>query len=260
MVEREILNNIRYFIRLSYDGSKFHGWQSQKNSETIQELLNKTFSLVLKKEIYIIGAGRTDQGVHAKNYYAHFDTDTIINNIDDLIYKLNSFLPADIVIHEIFRVKPNIHSRFDAISRKYMYQITLKKNPFLNNYSYYLYGEKPDLNKMNYASDILYEYEDFSCFSKSKTQTKTNLCKIIHAEWKYENDLLIFTITANRFLRNMVRAIVGTMLNIGKGVYDADHLHDIIKSKNRSNAGLSVPAHALFLIEIKYPDNIRIED
>jgi tRNA pseudouridine38-40 synthase len=250
--------NYRYFVRLSYNGKNYHGWQSQKNANTVQELLNQTFSIIFKHNINIIGAGRTDQGVHAKNFFAHFDLPFMIENITNTIYKLNSFLPYDIVVHDIFPVKNNVHARFDALNRTYKYQISQIKNPFLKEYVYFIYGEKLNIVNMNIATKILFHYDDFSCFSKSHTQTNNNLCKIYNAEWTIDNDLIIFTITANRFLRNMVRAIVGTMIDIGKDRYHPEKLHDIISSKDRKKAGASVPPYALFLTNIEYPENIKL--
>ncbi len=248
---------MRYFIKLSYKGTNFHGWQYQPNAVTIQEELEKVFSLLLKKEIKITGAGRTDTGVHAFNYIAHLDIDNQITEIDKLILKANSFLNEDIVIHNIFRVKEDVHSRFSPLSRTYEYRTHFKKNPFLKDLSYYIYASKFDFEIMNKAAKLLFEYSDFTSFSKLHTDTKTNNCKIIRAEWIKREDQMVFIIEADRFLRNMVRAITGTLLEVGKGKMDIDTFRKVIESKNRSNAGVSVPAHGLFLTEIKYPDNIE---
>lgn len=248
---------MRYFVHLAYNGRNYHGWQLQINAITVQEVLNNAFSLIFRQSIELYGAGRTDTGVHASNYYAHFDIDTEIekHNISKFIYKLNAILKEDIVIYNIFRVDDDAHARFDAISRTYNYYINLQKNVFNNDFSYSYYLDL-DVDRMNEACKILFEYEDFSCFSKSKTQTKTNNCKIMEANWKVVDNQLIFTITADRFLRNMVRAIVGTLLEIGNGKLQIADLHEIIKGKNRSDAGYSVPAKALFLSKVIYPERI----
>ena len=246
---------MRYFLELSYNGADYHGWQIQPNARTVQEVVEKTISTLLKHNIAIVGAGRTDAGVHALQMFAHFDT--VVNfNDSDLIFKLNSFLPKDIVIHNIIKVKKDTHTRFNAISRAYIYRISLHKNAFTLDETYYLKSDL-DIEKMKEATKILFEYKDFQCFSKSHTDVKTYNCKIMEANWKMTNNELQFTIRADRFLRNMVRAIVGTLLNVGFGKISIQEFHDIIKSKNRSEAGFSVPAHALYLYEIKYPDTIN---
>lgn len=246
---------MRYFIELSYNGNAYHGWQNQPNAISVQEVLEKALSTLLKEKVNIVGAGRTDTEVHAKQMFAHFNT-TIAFSLDELIYKLNSFLPKDIAIQDVFRVNNEAHARFDAISRTYKYRISLHKNVFSFNNSYY-FKQELDVDKMNKAAKILLEYEDFKCFSRSNTDVKTYNCNILHAAWTFEADELVFTIKANRFLRNMVRAIVGTMINIGTGKVEVEQLHDIIKSKDRSQAGVSVPGHALYLSKIKYPINIK---
>jgi tRNA pseudouridine38-40 synthase len=245
----------RYFIQLSFNGEAYHGWQSQKDSNSVQDELCKALSVILKSEITVTGAGRTDAGVHAKDFYAHFDSEKNNLNENKFIFKLNKFLPSDIAIKNIFKVKPNAHARFDAISRTYVYQIIKNKNPFYTNSAYYYYGDL-DIALMNKASEILFEYSDFTSFSKVKTQTKTNNCKIMKAQWEQKEDLILFTIKANRFLRNMVRAIVGTMLEVGKNKISLKDFENIIESKNRSNAGYSVPAKGLFLINVEYSEKI----
>ena len=247
---------MRYFIELSYNGSAYHGWQIQPSAISVQEVIEKSLSTLLKESVSIMGAGRTDTGVHASQMFAHFDTESTFN-IPDLVFKLNSFLPKDIAIHTIFKVKPDAHTRFNAVSRTYLYRITLHKNVFTNDNVYYV-KQNLDVDKMNIASKILLEYKDFQCFSKSNTDVKTYNCNIIKAEWVRKNDELQFIIQADRFLRNMVRAIVGTMINIGLGKINIDDLHAIIKSKNRSEAGFSVPAHALYLTKIEYPEDLKI--
>jgi tRNA pseudouridine38-40 synthase len=246
---------LRYFIELSYNGKNYHGWQNQPNAISVQEVIEKALSTLLGGQISIMGAGRTDTGVHATQMFAHFDTD-IDFEISNLIFKLNSFLPDDVAIHDIFKVKPEMHARFYAISRTYLYKVTLKKNVFATDSAFYV-KQALDLDKMNEASKILFHYKDFQCFSKSKTDVKTYNCDIIKAQWVLKDEMLHFEIQANRFLRNMVRAIVGTIINVGLGKISVDDLHDIIQSKNRSEAGFSVPAHGLYLTNIEYPEDIK---
>tara|TARA_R110002074_G_scaffold95777_2_gene208442 strand:- start:3219 stop:3962 length:744 start_codon:yes stop_codon:yes gene_type:complete len=247
---------LRYFIELSYNGSAYHGWQNQPNALSVQEVTEKVLSTLLKTSISTMAAGRTDTGVHAKQMFAHFDYE---NDLDatDLVFKLNSFLPKDVVIHDIFKVKEEAHSRFNAISRTYLYRIALKKNAFTNNDTFYV-RQTLDIENMMEATKILFQYKDFQCFSKSNTDVKTYHCNIMKAEWILVNNELQFTIKADRFLRNMVRAIIGTLINIGLGKIAVDDLHTIIKSKNRSEAGFSVPAHALYLTAVQYPNDIKI--
>lgn len=247
---------MRYFIELSYNGSAYHGWQNQPKAISVQEVLENALSTVLKTPISVMGAGRTDTGVHASQMFAHFDFNDELSD-ENLIFKLNSFLPKDIAIHNIFKVKNDAHARFNALSRTYLYRISLDKNVFTFNNTFYV-KQILDVDKMNEASKILFDYKDFQCFSKSNTDVKTYYCNIMKAEWVIKNNELQFTIKADRFLRNMVRAIVGTMINIGLGKTSVEDLHQIIKSKNRSEAGFSVPAHALYLTKIEYPDDIKI--
>lgn len=242
---------------MAYDGRNYHGWQSQTNAKSVQSEIEKCLSLKLGTSIRLTGCGRTDTGVHAKIYYAHFDhvLTMEIEAIQRLISSINLFLPPDIVLFDLFEVTPEANARFDAISRTYKYYIHQKKNPFIDNYSLFHYGIL-DLDSMLKACHVLFEYEDFTSFSKLHTQTKTNNCKILEANWLQFDDNLVFTISADRFLRNMVRAIVGTMLEIGKGTLTIEGFREVIESKNRSNAGFSVSGHALFLENISYPDNI----
>lgn len=246
---------MRYFIELSYNGSAYHGWQNQPNAISVQEVLEEALSTLLKEKIDIVGAGRTDAGVHAEQMFVHLDT-SIAFSLDEIKYKLNSLLPKDIAVQDIFKVNNEAHARFDAISREYKYRISLHKNVFAFNDSYY-FKQELDVDKMNEASKILFEHEDFKCFSRSNTDVKTYNCNIMNAEWVLKKGELIFTIKADRFLRNMVRAIVGTMINIGVGKTSIAQFHDIIKSKDRSQAGASVPGHALYLTKIEYPKAIK---
>ncbi|MBC9797602.1 tRNA pseudouridine(38-40) synthase TruA [Sinomicrobium weinanense] len=242
---------MRYFIELSYHGKNYHGWQKQPNAPSVQETIEKGMSLLLREPVTITGAGRTDTGVHARQMFAHFNTEVKLN-AEDLTYKLNSLLARDIAISRIFPVQDDAHARFDAVSRTYEYWIVQKKDPFMNDFAYNLHYPI-DIDKMNRAAEALFEHSDFQCFSKSKTDVKTYLCKIEHARWEFVKGKLVFTITADRFLRNMVRAIVGTLLDVGLGKMPEENVKKIIESKNRSKAGVSVPAHGLYLTKITYP-------
>lgn len=247
---------MRYFIELSYNGKAYHGWQNQPNAITVQQVLEEALSVLLNTKIEVVGAGRTDSGVHASQMFAHVDV-VIELDLSTLIYKLNSILPNDIAVHDIFKVKEDAHARYDATSRTYHYKISTKKNVFDHNFAYQL--KLPlDVEKMDEACKILLQYKDFQCFSKSNTDVKTYNCNIMEANWIKDHNELIFIITADRFLRNMVRAIVGTMINIGLGKIEVKDLITIIESKDRSEAGYSVPAHGLYLMQIVYPESIKL--
>ncbi|HKO77689.1 MAG TPA: tRNA pseudouridine(38-40) synthase TruA [Flavobacterium sp.] len=241
---------MRYFIKLAYNGTNYHGWQYQPNAASVQETMNKAFSTILNSEINLMGAGRTDTGVHAKEMYAHFDLETPFD-IPNVIHKLNSFLPKDIVIYDVFPVDNEAHTRFDATKRTYEYHINTFKDVFLQEQSWYFH-QKLDLDLMNEAAKSLLNHTDFQSFSKVNTDVNTFDCSIFEAYWKQENEKLIFTISANRFLRNMVRSIVGTLINIGLHKITLDDFESIIESKNRDKAGFSVPAHGLYLTKIEY--------
>ena len=245
---------MRYFLELSYAGTNYHGWQSQPNAVTVQETIEHALGLLLRNPIKITGAGRTDAGVHARQMFAHFDTEKAINP-DDLTYKLNSFLPADIAINKIHTVKDTAHARFDAVARSYQYFIHRYKNPFITETSWYL-AKDLDVDLMNLAAKILTQYKDFKSFSKTHTDVKTYICDVRQVTWQIIDNQLVFSITADRFLRNMVRAIVGTLVDIGLHKISLDELVKIIESRNRSKAGFSVPAKGLFLTEIVYPPQI----
>lgn len=242
---------MRYFIEFAYNGKNYHGFQSQTNATSVQETLTNALQLLIDKSIEIVGAGRTDSGVHAKQMFAHFD----VENAIDATYwvpKLNSYLPKDIVIYSIFEVKDDAHARFEASARTYEYYIHTFKDVFLEDSSWYCF-QQLDINLMTKACQILFEHNDFECFSKVHTEVHTFNCTISEANWKQNGNQLIFTIKADRFLRNMVRAIVGTMINIGSGKTSLEEFKEIIESKNRSKAGFSVPAHGLFLVKVDYP-------
>jgi tRNA pseudouridine38-40 synthase len=245
----------RHFIQLSYFGKNYHGWQRQPDVISIQEVLEESLSKLLNKNIAIVGAGRTDSGVHAKEIFAHFDFDTEIDT-ENLSKRLNAFLPDDIAILKIFRVKKEAHARFDAISRSYEYHIWQGKNPFLMDNTWQIRTKVLDIDKMNEAASLLLNYTNFKCFSKSKTDVFTYDCNITEAKWVKNDNLLTFHITANRFLRNMVRAIVGTLYEIGIGKINLTDFINIIESQDRSQAGISVPAQGLFLTKVTYPDSI----
>lgn len=238
---------------LGYNGGNYCGWQVQRNGVSIQEEIEKALAILLRVPTPILGAGRTDAGVHARQMIAHFDAD--VEDTLMLTEKLNRILPKDIAIYKTVRVKDDAHARFDATSRLYKYYITTQKDPFMYPYKYKVHGNI-DLDIMNRCSDILFDYVDFTSFSKLHTDVKTNDCKIMYARWEKEGEDYIFTIKANRFLRNMVRAIVGTLLEAGRGKLDEAGMRRIIEAKDRSVAGCSVPGNALFLEEVEYPDEI----
>ena len=245
---------LRYFIEIAYNGSNYFGWQRQPEQISVQQVLEETLSTLLREEIKITGAGRTDTGVHAKQLFAHFDCGEI-ENTERFIYRMNSFLPTDIAVKNIFKVNAEAHARFDAVQREYEYIISLEKDPFSQNLAFQI-NNKPNVEIMNRASETLLHHNDFQCFSRSKTDVKTYNCTIVKAHWEAKNNSLIFTIAADRFLRNMVRAIVGTLLDVG---YDKTSLEDftqILKSKSRQEAGASAPAHGLYLTKVVYPEQI----
>ena len=246
---------MRYFIEIAYNGKNYHGWQIQPNAITVQEVLEKSLSTLLRKSIKITGAGRTDAGVHAKQLVAHFDSQKM-DALPLLVHRLNSFLPGDISIKRIVPVKPDAHARFDAVSREYQYVISAEKNPFLQDFAYLLY-QKPDIKRMNEVCETLLDFSNFQCFSRAHSDVKTYVCNITQAIWEEkENKTLVFTIKADRFLRNMVRAIVGTLLEVGYAKISKEDFVAIINSKDRSKAGASAPAHGLYLTSVSYPKNI----
>lgn len=245
----------RYFITLSYNGKNYVGWQIQPNGMSVQQMLQDALSTILRENIEIVGAGRTDAGVHAEKMVAHFDCSELPFNEALLVEKLNSFLPKDIAICEIREVNPDAHARFSALSRTYTYYLTTDKDPFCGELSYRVFFQ-PDLDAMNRLCPILKEYTDFTSFSKLHTDVKTNNCRVEEAHWEKKGNSYVFTIKADRFLRNMVRAIVGTLLEAGRGRLDERGFRRIIDAQNRSVAGNSVPGHALFLCDVAYPEDI----
>lgn len=240
---------MRFFIELSYKGTDYHGWQIQPNANSVQAEINKALSTLLNTKIKVMGAGRTDTGVHAKQMFAHFDCQQDLDGLE-LVSKLNGFLPKDITIHNINAVTDDANCRFDALSRTYHYHIIQQKNPF-NTTAYLLY-KNLDVDTMNLACKHLLGKQDFTSFSKVNTQTFTNNCNVMLANWEQKEEELIFTIKSDRFLRNMVRAIVGTLLAVGEGKIKPEQVKEIIAKKDRGEAGTSVPAHALFLSNIEY--------
>jgi len=244
---------LKYFVQFSYFGKAYHGWQNQPNAITVQELLEKAFTTLLKNNISLMGAGRTDTGVHAKQMFAHFEAEKI-TDLADLVFRLNAMLPDDIAVQKVFQVADDAHARFDAIERTYEYVISQEKNPFYKESAHYI--KKPlNISAMNQAAELLLEYEDFECFSKSNTDVHTHLCNVKEANWKIHEDRLVFTITANRFLRNMVRAIVGTLLEVGTGKITMADVKTILESKDRTKAGPSAPAKGLYLMKVVYAHN-----
>lgn len=248
----------RYFIFISYKGTSYHGWQVQPNSVTVQQILENALSVVLNEKISTIGAGRTDTGVHASFFCAHFDSEIAdLLTVKNLIFRLNTFLPPDISVNSIKKVVPDANARYSAVSRTYKYYISKIKDPFFDNSSWYLHGNL-DIRLMNEACKILKIHSDFTSFSKLHSDAKTNICAVYSAQWEEIEKRIIFTIKADRFLRNMVRAIVGTMINVGYAKIDLKEFDDIILAKDRCKAGLSAPAKGLFLVDIEYPEEIYI--
>lgn len=247
---------MRYFLELSYNGTPYHGWQRQPNAISVQEVIENSLSTLLRTKTAIVGAGRTDTGVHGKKMMAHFDTSALIDE-EQLCYKLNSILPQEIAIYSVSRMVDEAHARFDATSRSYEYLVTLQKDPFAIKSAYYV-KRQLDIDAMNQAAKILLHYTNFKCFSKSKTDVKTYHCTITEAVWEEQNGYLVFKISANRFLRNMVRAIVGTLIEIGENKLAVEDLIRIIQSEDRGQAGYSVPAHGLYLTAINYPQDIYL--
>lgn len=241
----------RYFIHLAYNGARYCGWQVQPHSPSVQAELERCLSLKLGQSIAVTGCGRTDTGVHARCYYAHFDVENPLEDCHELVFRLNVFLPPDIVVYRIWEVPSDLHARFDALSRTYHYQIARSKNPFHQDDAYAFYGPL-DVAKMQQAADLLFDYSDFTSFSKLHTQVKTNNCNIMEARWMEHDGLLVFRIKADRFLRNMVRAIVGTLLEVGRGRMTLEEFRQTIEKKDRCSAGESVPAQGLFLESVDY--------
>lgn len=242
-------------MTFSYDGSRYHGWQIQPNGDSVQQQLQHALSLLLRCDVTVTGAGRTDAGVHARMMVAHFDVDVVsplLSTPEQLAYKLNRLLPCDIAVSKVEQVTDDLHARFSATSRMYRYYVHTAKNPFLRNTSCEIHYPL-DFNKMNEAANVLMEYEDFGAFCKAHADVKTTLCHVKMARWYQTSPTTwYFEIRANRFLRNMVRAVVGTLIDVGRGRVTLDGFREIVEGRRRSDAGESMPAHALFLEDITY--------
>jgi tRNA pseudouridine38-40 synthase len=251
---------MRLFIRLAYNGERFHGWQSQPNAVSVQETIEKALSQILNRQIAIVGAGRTDTGVHAKEMYAHFDVETLSIPLNKLTLSLNNMCGKDIAIYDIFEVNEELHARFSATARTYHYYVTYVKDPFTTGNAWFS-PTKLDVDKMNRAAELLLKTSDFTSFAKLHSDAKTNICRVTEAKWEYvanpfvdgDNVALVFTITADRFLRNMVRAVVGTLVDVGRGKLSLEDFQAVIDQQDRCSAGTSMPAHALYLWKIEYP-------
>lgn len=246
-----LCNPMRYFIEFAYNGKNYCGWQYQPHSPSVQETLNKALSILLRTTIDVVGAGRTDTGVHARQMFAHFDHEEIADT-NKLVQKLNAFLPQDIVVYRLIPLHDDAHARFNATRRTYEYHIHTYKDAFDNEGSWYHFHTL-DVEKMNEAAKLLFDYTDFKCFSKTHTDVRTFNCDIMEARWDVQGNKLVFTVSADRFLRNMVRAIVGTLVNVGLGKISVDDFKSIIESRDRNKAGFSVPAHGLYLTKVIYP-------
>lgn len=244
---------MRYFIEFSYKGTNYSGWQRQNNAISVQQLLDEALSLIHRETIESVGSSRTDTGVHAEQQYAHFDTVNAVKDSDLLSYRLNSLLPADIAVHRIFEVEETAHSRFDASYRRYEYRIVRRKNPFLSGESH-IFHKPLDVSRMNEAAALLLTHKNFESFSKIHTQVNNFLCDITLAEWFEKDGILIFSIRSNRFLRGMVRALVGTLLEVGIGKKSKEDFEKIILAQDRSKAGPQAPPEGLFLVEVGYPE------
>jgi tRNA pseudouridine38-40 synthase len=247
---------LRYFLEISYKGTHFHGFQEQENTLTVQGEINRVLKDLLGHPIESVGSGRTDTGVHCRSQFMHFDTANEIKNINNFIYRMNRMLPYEILIHQIFLVREELSARFSANSRSYEYHITQTKNPFSSEFAYFYPYPKLDLAKMNEAAAKLFTYTDFECFSKVQTEVAHFICHIKKAEWQEKDGELVFYITADRFLRGMVRAIVGTLIEVGNGRMSIAAFEQVIQSKDRRKAGRAVPPQGLFLASVSYPSTI----
>ncbi len=245
---------MRYFLEIAYDGGRFHGWQVQPNALSVQEVLEDCLSKILRESISTTGSGRTDTGVHASQQFVHFDTAQHLD-VEHIVYRLNRILPDDIAAIKLYLVSPEAHARFDAFARTYHYHITLRKDPFKRHHAYFL-NRDVDVDSMNKASEILLKHEDFTTFSKVKGDTKHYRCNMYKAVWKKEGEELMFTIRANRFLRGMVRLIVGALVDVGRGKLTVDAFEQIIISQDRSKASGAAPAEGLYLAKVEYPEHI----
>lgn len=247
---------MRYFLEISYNGADYHGWQIQPNAITVQEVLQEKLSILLRETIEVIGAGRTDARVHAKQMFLHLDVEKDLGDLKQLCFRLNSFLPKDIAVCRILEVPRDAHARFDAISREYHYLVSTQKDPFLSGFAWNIRSLKLDVDAMNLAASKLLKHTYYKCFSRSNTDVQTYDCTISKAIWVEDNNVLRFEVVANRFLRNMVRAMVGTLIEVGKGNCTQEEFEAILNSGDRKKAGASAPAHGLYLYKIVYPEEI----
>lgn len=245
---------MRYFFEISYNGTHYHGWQNQKNAIGVQQVVEEALSKLMRAEISIVGSGRTDTGVHCVQQFFHADIEADFKQTD-LMHRLNAFLPKDIAIRKIFPVRMDAHARYNAIERSYQYKITRVKDPLLVGNAYYFFRDL-EVPTMERAASLLIGKHDFECFSKVKTDVNHFICDIKQATWNQKGDVLVFTITANRFLRGMVRAIVGTLLDVGTGKLTVKQFQEILKSKDRKKAGMNAPPEGLYLTQVKYPKSI----
>ena len=244
-------------MELGYNGQAYHGWQTQPGDKTVQETVENALFTLLRNSIKVTGCGRTDAGVHASQFFLHFDVESELET-EELLFKMNSILPDDIAVYRVFRVKDDAHARFDARSRSYQYKIFEGKSPFLKGLVWQKRSLDLDVERMNQGAAMLLDHSDFKSFSRSKTDVKTYICRVDEAVWRYEGELLVFHITADRFLRNMVRAGVGTLIQIGQGKREVGEMNEIIESRDRTKAGPSVKAEGLYLCRVIYPEKLLI--
>ena len=259
MLSRPYLCGMRYFIELAYKGTNFIGWQRQVKGRSVQQTLEEALATILRQPVEIVGSSRTDAGVHASQQFAHFDLEKLIPDPDKVTYRLNSLLPPDLAVRTIFPVADDVHARFAATHRRYEYRIIRQKNPFLTNEAY-IFRPNLDIEAMNAAAAFLLMHKDFESFSKVHTDVKTFRCEITQAEWQQQADVLIFTVQSNRFLRGMVRGLVGTLLEVGTGKRPIANFEEIILAKNRRAAGPQAPARGLFLVEVGYSSAIDFSE
>ncbi|MDA3865937.1 MAG: tRNA pseudouridine(38-40) synthase TruA [Salinivirgaceae bacterium] len=246
---------MRYFISIGYDGTHYHGWQIQPNAITVQEIVNDAISKIAREKVNVVGCGRTDTGVHASFFALHVDIQTEISTIGKFLYHLNAVLPSDVVAYDMVAVPDDLHARFSARWREYHYYFATRHQPFLHRFSMRLV-KNPDLELLNQAARVVLENTDFASFCKSHSANKTNICNVVASEWYMQNDLLVYRVKADRFLRNMVRALTGTMLEIGMGKRTPGSFQAVFDSQNRSAAGMSVDPHGLFLTGVWYPEPV----
>lgn len=247
---------MRYFIELQYNGAAYCGWQRQQEQPSVQQTLEKALSTYFRRPIEVVGAGRTDTGVHAAYYVAHFDLDGTIEDPDQAVYKLNRILPDDVAVATLTEVSATAHARFDAVEREYRYYLTAQKNPFTRPLMWH-YSVPLDVEQMNRAAALLLTERDFTTFAKLNSNNKTNICRVVKAEWsEEEHGVLCFTIRADRFLRNMVRALVGTLVDVGRGRYTVEEFGEIVRSRDLSRSSGGAPAQGLYLYDVRYPEEL----